>query len=584
MKKLATIMSIAILLVSVLGTVTIPVTAAESDNYVAAHWKFQNEEGNFTGSIENDDFRFIDLTGNGNDLEVRSEGFGDELDIFEWDEGVEFAEGGYSAPSSLKFGNTWEKALSVDPYTPEQTAYSGAFVSGKYLQTVDGAPLNSVDSTTGWTVEVIFKIDEEWNNNYNRYTGIFSRQGVVETQDEPAFSMAITELINGGSQDGYLGTEGTTGLQYVHVDVNEVKTNHEFKNGEMYGEQWIHYMVTCDGGYLDVFINGENVLSMVENNEIYITDNLFSWEVGVGRKTGFNKDTNSDHATMNPKHPEGLIRRLFCGSIAEIRFSMNYMEIEDSLLYANLSEQETDGAETEGTQLLENNFIYNYWNEDIAKKCFSGNQTTIEATEEGIKFTGVTSDGVDPFVTIKLNEYQNMVNADAFKAEEYPYVIFKFKSEGTNEECQFFYNSSPSEDNSEKDYYSADGEWQYLVFDLSYCDGWLNQRRVTTVRFDWATNYVGAAEDAYMLISDIAFFKTEEEANIYMGIDPETEAPETEAPAETEAPETEAPAETEDKVPETEAPKAGGCASVVGFGSVAVLMAAAAVVALKKKD
>jgi hypothetical protein len=86
-------------------------------------------------------------------------------------------------------------------------------------------------------------------------------------------------------------------------------------------------MVTSDGYYTEVYINGENVFSSSENNEIYITDSLFSWEVGVGRKLG------TDKATMNPKHPEGLIRRLFCGSMAEIRFTMNYMYIEDSLLY-----------------------------------------------------------------------------------------------------------------------------------------------------------------------------------------------------------------------------------------------------------
>ena len=328
MKIALRITTVLVLTALLLASFTFPAFAEDTDNYVAAHWKFQNEEGYYTGSAEDDSLRFIDLTGNGNDLEVCFEGNGDQLDIFEWDEGATVGEDGvYSTKSSLRFGNTWEKALSVDPYDASQTEYSGAYVSGKYFQTVNGAPLNNVDSTTGWTVEIIFKIDEEWNNNYNRYTGLFSRQGVVESQDEPAFSMALTELIGGGTADGYIGREGTTGLQYVHVDVNENKTNHERKNGEIYAEQWIHYMVTSDGYWLDVYVNGENVLSMAENNEIYITDSLFSWEVGVGRKLG------TDKATMNPKHPEGLIRRLFCGSMSEIRFTMNYMDIEDSLLY-----------------------------------------------------------------------------------------------------------------------------------------------------------------------------------------------------------------------------------------------------------
>ncbi len=339
-KRVTTLLAMAALL---LASLTLPAFAEDTDNYVAAHWKFQNEEGYYTGSVEDDSLRFIDLTGNGNDLEVCFEGNGDQLDIFSWDEGVVMdTYSDYTTTSSLRFGNTWEKALSVDPYDAALTEYSGAYVSGKYFQTVDGAPLNNVDSTTGWTVEIIFKIDEEWNNNYNRYTGLFSRQGVVESQDEPAFSMALTELISGGTQDGYLGSDGTTGIQYLHVDVDERKTNHERMNGEIYAEKWIHYMVTSDGYWLDVYVNGENVLSMAENNEIYITDSLFSWEVGVGRKLG------TDHATMNPKHPEGLIRRLFCGSMAEIRFTMNYMDIEDSLLYAN-AEEETEAPTLEET-------------------------------------------------------------------------------------------------------------------------------------------------------------------------------------------------------------------------------------------
>ena len=354
MKIALRITTLFVLTALLLASFTFPSFAEDTDNYVAAHWKFQNEEGYYTGSVEDDSLRFIDLTGNGNDLEVCFEGNGDKLDIFEWDEGATVGEDGvYSTKSSLRFGNTWEKALSVDPYDAAQTAYSGAYVSGKYFQTVNGAPLNNVDSTTGWTVEIIFKIDEEWNNNYNRYTGLFSRQGVVESQDEPAFSMALTELIGGGTADGYIGREGTTGLQYVHVDVDEVKTNHERKNGEIYAEQWIHYMVTSDGYWLDVYVNGENVLSMAENNEIYITDSLFSWEVGVGRKLGFNKDENKDHATMNPKHPEGLIRRLFCGSMSEIRFTMNYMDIEDSLLYGETALEDNKQAEAPTDEVTE---------------------------------------------------------------------------------------------------------------------------------------------------------------------------------------------------------------------------------------
>ena len=68
-----------------------------------------------------------------------------------------------------------------------------------------------------------------------------------------------------------------------------------------------------------------------------------------------------------------------------------------------------------------------------------------------------------------------------------------------------------------------------------------------------------------------------ESAFSYAGREMETEAPKTEAP-ETQAPETQAPAQT------TEPAGKSGCGSMIGFGAIAVVAAAAAAVALKKKD
>ena len=79
-------------------------------------------------------------------------------------------------------------------------------------------------------------------------------------------------------------------------------------------------------------------------------------------------------------------------------------------------------------------------------------------------------------------------------------------------------------------------------------------------------------------------FDTLENALAATGSEKATE-PETEAP--TQAPETEAPTEApagNATEPNTEAPAESGCGSVVGFGAVAILAAAAAAVALKKKD
>ena len=310
------------------GTASAPAAEAEATTTASAgstlaHWKFQKLDGCYSGKITNDDLTFKDLTGNGNDLITAVEGKGDEIYVFDWDEGNTL--GASTSESSLLMNNSKDNAASVDTYSADETSWTGGFTSGKYLKTVDGAPINSMTFDGAYTFEVIFKFSPDFNNDYNRYCGIFSRQGVVEAQNEPPFSLAATEVA--GST--VLGEGGSIGVQYVHLDADSVKTNKEFANGSIEADQWVHFMVTSDvDGTTEVYVNGESLDIFAENNGIYVTDPSYSWEVGVGRKSG------TDHVgvdTVNENHPEGLIRRLFCGSISEIRVMDKYITIEESL-------------------------------------------------------------------------------------------------------------------------------------------------------------------------------------------------------------------------------------------------------------
>ena len=88
-------------------------------------------------------------------------------------------------------------------------------------------------------------------------------------------------------------------------------------------------MVTCDGTMTDIYLDGEYISTLTEDGSIFQVDESFGWEVGVGRKAG------TGETTKNTIHPEGLIRRLFCGTISEIRVSAGYMDgPETSLLFA----------------------------------------------------------------------------------------------------------------------------------------------------------------------------------------------------------------------------------------------------------
>lgn len=340
MKKTAWIL----LLTFLCGILSFPVAAEPISNRgVLAHWKLQNQEGYYTGNIDSDDLTFTDLSGNGNDLVVRSVGNGSQLDIFSWDTGVDLKElKSDETATSLMFNNSLAQAKSVDPYDASQNTFSGAYVSGKYLETVENAPLNSLSGRNGWTVEIIFKISPEWNNLYNRYTGLFSRQGVVESQNEPALSLALSE-VSGGNANGAIGDAGTTGLQYIHVNPDNGKTNTEFANG-IHANEWVHYMVACNGISTSVYYNGVLVKALTEEGKITSVNPSFGWEVGVGRKL-----LGADATSMNQADPEGLIRRLFCGSISEIRVSEGELSLKHSLLNAGQSQVMTEAITEEAT-------------------------------------------------------------------------------------------------------------------------------------------------------------------------------------------------------------------------------------------
>ncbi len=143
--------------------------------------------------------------------------------------------------------------------------------------------------------------------------------------------------------------------------------------------------------------------------------------------------------------------------------------------------------------------------------------------------------------------------------------------------------------------YEAEDETEYFYMLIDLTDMW--EGKINTIRMDLAMQEDQSRE------FDILFagmFRSYDEGKAYgeehlktVGVLPSdwTEAPETTAEPETEAPETEAatqaPAADTGASGETTAAattEEEGCASVIGMSAVAVLAAAAAFVALKKKD
>jgi hypothetical protein len=379
MKKIIALLAVISVMISCFAV--LPVHA--DDVKTVAHWKLQNVEGYFVGDIEKDELQFIDLSGNGNDLVSKAVGNGSQLDIFTWDDGVDKGES--KSGSALKMNNTKVLAAAVDPYTEGETSWTGGYTSGKYLETIKGSPLNSNEFDEGFSIDIIVKLSPELDNDYNRYCGIFSRQGVIEDQNEPPFSIALSEWKD-DAESGMIG-QNKTWMQYVHCD-DAQKVNVEMDEILIGADEWHHILVSSDGFSTTYYIDGEPMRTIGDFPFLLYTDPNYSWEVGVGRKWG----AGHENECKNEDAPEGIIRRLFAGSISEIRVMDGPIEPEDSLYYKPVS--------------------YSKIPEPATPKEYNPDETTEEVTTEEITTEEVTEEVTTEDQTTE-GEPKDTANTDA---------------------------------------------------------------------------------------------------------------------------------------------------------------------------
>ena len=210
---------------------------------------------------------------------------------------------------------------------------------------------------------------------------------------------------------------------------------------------------------------------------------------------------------------------------------------------------------------------------------------------QGIKVMPTTNDDGtitgNPFLYVNYSKYVRRVGLENLGSDTVKYVAVKIKISGTIEDMNIWGLAGDKQSHYDAGSLTADnwpectGESEYMLFNME--DGW--EGLINKFAFE----FVNPAADTVIYIEEIALFANADAAYAYAGVEretaaPETQAPETQAP-ETQAPETQAPA-VDTKAPEQTTEPAGksGCSSVIGFGTVAVLAAAAAFVALKKKD
>ena len=188
-----------------------------------------------------------------------------------------------------------------------------------------------------------------------------------------------------------------------------------------------------------------------------------------------------------------------------------------------------------------------------------------------------------PMIQINYSKYCRKAGLTLLNGEDIPYAVVKLKAQGESitkanlvpvagdHHAWFEATANTAENLNEL---KANGETEYLIFDLSYT--WEGGINLICLAFPEMT------ADATVYVEEIQLFTTKEEAYAYAGEEIPTKAPETEEPT-TDAPAGEVTTEKTETTTEAEKSE-GGCKSAVAMSLVAFVAVAAACVALKKKD
>ena len=186
-------------------------------------------------------------------------------------------------------------------------------------------------------------------------------------------------------------------------------------------------------------------------------------------------------------------------------------------------------------------------------------------------------------IQINYSKYCRKAGLTLLNGEDIPYAVVKLKAQGESAKSITMLPAAGDHHSwyealeytaGNLNELKANGETEYIIFDLSYT--WEGGINLICLAFPEMT------ADATVYVEEIQLFATKEEAYAYAGEEIPTKAPETEEPT-TDAPTAEVTTDKAETTTEAEKSE-GGCKSAVAMSLVAFVAAAAACVALKKKD
>ncbi len=211
----------------------LPVFAAEPQkDYVAADWHFSKDAVE-SGTLESNDLAIRDQSGNENTLRLNGK-HADKYLKFS-DDKMYNGTGG-----SLEFNNEQKRVLG----------------KGVEFITDDNAPINKETFKDGYTIELIYKLPENFAGD-DAWMGLLSRKGKCETMHETkkcSMSLAISNCKE---------------LQFLTA--NE-KDSHEMDAAWSIsmdkGGVWYHFAIISDGKTISTFVNGCEAFRDYESDEM----------------------------------------------------------------------------------------------------------------------------------------------------------------------------------------------------------------------------------------------------------------------------------------------------------------------------
>lgn len=246
MKKVKVVFS-SLILILVIGVVVLAETPKEG---IVAHWRFESEVSEDGQPVGSEGLVVVkDITGHGNDLMRSNYGNSKALDLI------------------------WSSEVHAKSKSEYSIKYSGSRKKdgGSWLKTVEQAPINSHQFRNGYTIEVLFQITPQFNEDEHKWMGILARTG---TGKDAGFTNGELELTLAN-----LAVSNLQELQWatypINLDNNVTSWSWELNPG------WHHVALINDGSSTTMYVDGSAVMRNPDETVMGIYTLNMPWNIGA---------------------------------------------------------------------------------------------------------------------------------------------------------------------------------------------------------------------------------------------------------------------------------------------------------------